>query len=165
MKTRSWTRRCQARLRPLDNARQRPNFRFGSAKRALHRGALPGCERAAPPWKTPGLTKRRHKLTTGRCRRDTVPGGVCSKGGDAHDPCSLGSLPCLEQSAGHDEPALRRHRRRARSAHVGRGDGRFTLPASADSGAIRAEYKHGVLLITAPKKEAAKPKQITVKAA
>ena len=41
----------------------------------------------------------------------------------------------------------------------------FTLPASADSSAIRAEYKHGMLLITAPKSEAAKPKQIAVKAA
>jgi HSP20 family protein len=41
----------------------------------------------------------------------------------------------------------------------------FTLPASADSTAIRAEYEHGMLLITAPKSEAAKPKQITVKAA
>jgi HSP20 family protein len=41
----------------------------------------------------------------------------------------------------------------------------FTLPASGDGSAIRAEYKHGMLLITVPKSEAAKPKQITVKAA
>jgi HSP20 family protein len=41
----------------------------------------------------------------------------------------------------------------------------FTLPASVDSSMIHAEHKQGMLLITVPKSEAAKPKQIAVKAA
>lgn len=41
----------------------------------------------------------------------------------------------------------------------------FTLPASVEGSAIGAEYKHGMLLITVPKSEAAKPKRIAVKAA
>jgi HSP20 family protein len=37
-----------------------------------------------------------------------------------------------------------------------------TLPAEVDENKIKAEYKNGLLLITMPKAEAAKPKQITV---
>ncbi len=38
----------------------------------------------------------------------------------------------------------------------------FTLPDTVDTEAVKAEYKHGVLTVTLPKKEVAKPKQIKV---
>lgn len=38
----------------------------------------------------------------------------------------------------------------------------FTLPASVDASKVNASYKDGVLEITLPKKEGAKPKQIKV---
>jgi len=47
-----------------------------------------------------------------------------------------------------------------------RGAGRFvrtvTLPVEVDGDKVKAEYKNGLLLLTLPKHEAAKPKQITV---
>jgi HSP20 family protein len=47
-----------------------------------------------------------------------------------------------------------------------RGAGRFvrtlTLPVEADSDKVTAQYKNGLLLLTLPKHERAKPKQITV---
>jgi len=48
-----------------------------------------------------------------------------------------------------------------------RAAGRFvrsiTLPVDVDQGKTKAEYKNGLLLVTLPKSEAAKPKQIAVK--
>jgi HSP20 family protein len=38
----------------------------------------------------------------------------------------------------------------------------FTLPETVDFDAVKAEYKNGVLTITLPKKEIAKPRQIKV---
>lgn len=38
----------------------------------------------------------------------------------------------------------------------------FTLPASTDAGQIAASYKDGVLTVRLPRREDAKPKQITV---
>jgi HSP20 family protein len=38
----------------------------------------------------------------------------------------------------------------------------FTLPNVVDTGSIKAEYKDGVLRVTMPKREEAKPKQIQV---
>jgi len=38
----------------------------------------------------------------------------------------------------------------------------FTLPASVDSSQINATYEHGVLTVTLPKAERAKPRQIEV---
>jgi HSP20 family protein len=37
-----------------------------------------------------------------------------------------------------------------------------TLPVEIDDGKVGAEYKNGLLLITLPKSERAKPKQINV---
>ena len=39
----------------------------------------------------------------------------------------------------------------------------FSLPAWADAGKIAADYKNGVLEVTIPKTEAAKPKEIDIK--
>jgi HSP20 family protein len=41
----------------------------------------------------------------------------------------------------------------------------FTLPSSIDAGGIKATYKHGVLTVTLPKVEKAKPRQIQVEVA
>jgi HSP20 family protein len=38
----------------------------------------------------------------------------------------------------------------------------FTLPDTVDTDAVKADYKQGVLTVTLPKKEVAKPKQIKV---
>ena len=38
----------------------------------------------------------------------------------------------------------------------------FTLPAVVDTGNIKAEFKEGVLRVTLPKREEAKPKQIAI---
>ena len=50
-----------------------------------------------------------------------------------------------------------------------RGTGQFSrsfqLPADVDTARAEASYKHGVLTVRVPKKEEAKPRQITVKAA
>ena len=39
----------------------------------------------------------------------------------------------------------------------------FTLPSDVDSGKVEATLKNGLLVLTLPKAEAAKPKQITIK--
>ncbi|HEU5262383.1 MAG TPA: Hsp20/alpha crystallin family protein [Gemmatimonadales bacterium] len=41
----------------------------------------------------------------------------------------------------------------------------FTLPATVDAGNIKATYEHGVLTVTLPKAENAKPRQIEVQVA
>jgi len=41
----------------------------------------------------------------------------------------------------------------------------FTLPTTVDANAIKATYKHGVLTVTLPKVEKAKPRQIDVQVA
>jgi HSP20 family protein len=41
----------------------------------------------------------------------------------------------------------------------------FTLPATVDANNIKASYEHGVLTVTLPKVEKAKPRQIEVKVA
>jgi len=39
----------------------------------------------------------------------------------------------------------------------------FTLPSFVDTGKVNAEYKDGILRVTMPKREEAKPKQVDVK--
>ena len=41
----------------------------------------------------------------------------------------------------------------------------FTLPATVDASNIKASYEHGVLTVTLPKAEKAKPRQIEVQVA
>lgn len=65
----------------------------------------------------------------------------------------------------------------ARTAHVAPGSPidreyellnfyrQFALPDEVDADRIRAELKHGVLTLTLPRKEQAKPRQIAVKVA
>jgi HSP20 family protein len=54
------------------------------------------------------------------------------------------------------------HRRERKSGEFSRS---LQLPADLDLGRSEASYKHGMLTIRIPKKEEAKPRQITVKAA
>ncbi|HEX4574373.1 MAG TPA: Hsp20/alpha crystallin family protein [Gemmatimonadales bacterium] len=44
----------------------------------------------------------------------------------------------------------------------GRFERGFTLPATVDANGIKAAYEHGVLTVTLPKAEKAKPRQIAV---
>ncbi len=44
----------------------------------------------------------------------------------------------------------------------GRFERSFRLPTNLDADAVKADYAHGVLRITLPKKEEAKPRRITV---
>jgi len=46
----------------------------------------------------------------------------------------------------------------------GRFERRFTLPRSVDAEKVSAEFRHGLLTVTLPKAEAAKPRRIAVKA-
>jgi HSP20 family protein len=50
-----------------------------------------------------------------------------------------------------------------------RATGKFVrhieLPVEVDEGRVKADYKHGLLLVTLPKAEQAKPKQISVQVA
>lgn len=46
---------------------------------------------------------------------------------------------------------------------VGRFTRQVTLPVLVDSDRVEARYEHGVLKLTLPKSEAAKPRKITVK--
>jgi HSP20 family protein len=39
----------------------------------------------------------------------------------------------------------------------------FQIPDTIDAGKIDAEFKNGVLIVTLPKQEAAKPKQVPIK--
>jgi HSP20 family protein len=41
----------------------------------------------------------------------------------------------------------------------------FDLPVAVDDASVQAEYKNGLLVVTVPKAEKAKPKQINVKIA
>jgi HSP20 family protein len=45
----------------------------------------------------------------------------------------------------------------------GRFERRFTLPRTVDAEKVRAEFSHGVLQVTLPKAESAKPRKIEVK--
>lgn len=45
----------------------------------------------------------------------------------------------------------------------GRFERRFSLPRSVDADKVRAEFAHGLLTVTLPKVEAAKPRKIEVK--
>src|SRR6266581_7896589 len=40
----------------------------------------------------------------------------------------------------------------------------FTVPATVDAEKVKAEFKNGVLTVTLPKKEAAKPRQVKIEA-
>jgi HSP20 family protein len=54
------------------------------------------------------------------------------------------------------------HRRERGTGQFARS---FQLPADVDTARAEASYKHGILTVRVPKKEEAKPRQITVKAA
>jgi HSP20 family protein len=53
------------------------------------------------------------------------------------------------------------HRRELRSGEFARS---LQLPADLDLAAVRASCKHGILTVRIPKKEEAKPRQITIQA-
>ncbi len=54
------------------------------------------------------------------------------------------------------------HRRERGTGQFARS---FQLPADVDTARAEAGYKHGILTVRVPKKEEAKPRQITIKAA
>ena len=50
----------------------------------------------------------------------------------------------------------------ASNAAIGRSCAAFSLPDTVDAEKVKADYKSGVLTVTVPKKEIAKPKTINV---
>jgi HSP20 family protein len=85
------------------------------------------------------------------------------------DPKSLelsvvqGNLTLKGEKPGLAQVAAEAYHRNERAA------GRFVraveLPAEVDAGRVRADYTNGLLLVTLPKSEAAKPRQIPIKVA
>jgi len=74
--------------------------------------------------------------------------------GDALSISGERKLPAEDETA-------RYHRREREAGSFSRI---ITLPAQVDTGKVNARCKDGLLTVTLPKAEAAKPKQITVKA-
>ena len=60
------------------------------------------------------------------------------------------------------DSAVRREQYQRVERRFGSFSRSFTLPASVDGGQIAASYKDGVLTIRLPRREEAKPKQISV---
>jgi len=84
------------------------------------------------------------------------------------DPSSLGISVVQgqlsisgEKNSGNGKVSPEAYHRNERAA--GRFVRTITLPVDVDQEKAKAEYKNGILLVTLPKAEAAKPKQITVK--
>ena len=67
----------------------------------------------------------------------------------------------------HGERKTEKHEGKGARQRVERFSGMFSrsfaLPASVNADAVKAAYKDGVLTVTLPKREEAKPRQITVK--
>ena len=82
------------------------------------------------------------------------------------DPKSLdlsvvqGALTIKGEKPGLAQVSAEAYHRNERAA--GRFVRTIELPADVDAAKVRAEYKNGLLLITLPKSEAAKPKQIPI---
>ncbi len=76
------------------------------------------------------------------------------------------SLEALEDDSLRGERQLDNEVKRESYHRVERSYGTFsrsfTLPSVVDQEKIKAEYKDGVLRLTLPKKEEAKPKQISI---
>jgi len=86
------------------------------------------------------------------------------------DPASLSINVAQGQlNISGEKPALDENVPREAYHRNERAAGRFvrsiTLPVEVDQGNAKAEYKNGILLVSLPKAEAAKPKQIAVKVA
>jgi len=73
-----------------------------------------------------------------------------------HDDALHVAAERKEEKAGNERTCLRRER------YFGRFSRTVSLPADVESGKIAAAYKDGVLTITLPKAEQAKPRQIEV---
>ena len=67
-----------------------------------------------------------------------------------------------KRGAANDVPAEAYHRS---ERAVGKFARALALPSDIDAGKVTAEYDNGLLLVTAPKAEAVKPKRIKVRAA
>ena len=78
----------------------------------------------------------------------TVDNGILTISGEKHADSEMKDEHC--------------HRVERTSGQFSRS---FSLPQAIDTTKVNAEYKSGVLTITLPKKEEAKPKQISVKVA
>jgi len=74
-----------------------------------------------------------------------------------------GTLTIKGEKAGLHQVSAEAYHRNERAA--GRFVRTIELPADVDAGKVRADYKNGLLLVTLPKSEKAKPKQIPVSVA
>lgn len=117
-------------------------------------------------WRTaflPGTAARRYPLVnlsedTNNLYVEALAPGV--------DPKSLdlsvvqGRLTIKGEKPGLEQVTAEAYHRNERAA--GQFSRTIDLPLEVDAGKVRADYKNGLLLITLPKGEAAKPRQIQV---
>ncbi|MFQ5840634.1 MAG: Hsp20/alpha crystallin family protein, partial [Candidatus Methylomirabilales bacterium] len=115
-------------------------------------------------WRTaflPGVAGRRHPLVNlaedaNNLYVEALAPGV--------DPKSLdlsvvqGRLTIKGEKPGLEQVSAEAYHRNERA--VGQFNRTIDLPTEVDAARVRAEYKNGLLLVTLPKSEAAKPRQI-----
>jgi HSP20 family protein len=117
-------------------------------------------------WRTaflPGTAARRYPLVNLSEDADNLYVEALAPG---VDPKSLdlsvvqGRLTIHGEKPGLEQVTAEAYHRNERAA--GRFQRVIELPVAVDADRVKADYKDGLLLITLPKSEAAKPKQITV---
>ena len=115
---------------------------FGAGQVPLGQGAfLPGTGPRRYPLITPGVDPQSFKISVTR-NRLTMAGEKTRIAGDV-------------------KPEAFHRSERA----IGKFVRTFDLPVEVDDAGVQAEYKNGLLVVTIPKAEKAKPKQINVKIA
>ncbi|MCP4644903.1 MAG: Hsp20/alpha crystallin family protein [bacterium] len=112
----------------------------------------------------PGLSARAYPLMNVSEDADNVYVEALAPGVDP-ESLEISVLQDTLRVAG-DKPPIRDDIRPEQFHRNERSAGRFvrsvTLPTAVNSDSVSAEYKNGVLLITLPKTDEAKPKQISV---
>ncbi|MBP8130553.1 MAG: Hsp20/alpha crystallin family protein [Candidatus Hydrogenedentes bacterium] len=120
-----------------------------------------------PAWRSaflPGTSARAYPLMNVTEDKDSVHVQALAPGLDP-DSLDVSVLRDTLRIAGEKSPIKADVKPEAYHRNE-RGAGRFvrtlTLPAEVDGDKVKAEYKNGLLLLTLPKHEKAKPKQVTV---
>ena len=123
--------------------------------------------RTAPAFRTaflPGRAARQYPLTNLYEDKDAVYLEALAPG---VDPATLelsvvGNTLCISGEKRRVAGEVHRRPSIAVNAPPGRSSGRSTCPVDVDEQHVQANYTDGLLLVTLPKAEKAKPKQIAV---